>query len=148
MIENGEMDRWPNMEYRGPMFYTLAHSSMSRWQRKAVSLVLTTDPLKANKVQWSEQKGFLWSSLHDHGFKRQLQATNYMEEPGDHSTARELFKLFLDLEGNKVFEVIDKPDGDSMNTGDFYVKVIGKDYGTASAEGEMSDASQEDIDEL
>lgn len=116
--KNGRSNKWPNLEYRGPMFYTLAHTSMTKWQKKSAELVIKTDPLKATRIAWDKEKGFLWSSLIDSLLKKHPDRSIHYP---DYTTVRHFFEIFLDSNGDKPFKT-EIVKGDIMS--DFYVKKL------------------------
>lgn len=116
--KNGKSRKWPNLEYRGPMFYYLTHTSMSRWQRKAADLVLNSEPRSTAKIIYDEKLGFKWSTL-------QMKASakhgdNSLKFPGDYSSVKDFFNLYLDRSGKKLFTTADTDDAEITN--DFWVK--------------------------
>ncbi len=117
--KNGKSKKWPHLEYRGPMFYKLAHTSMSRAQKKAASMVLELNPKQSNKLVYDEKKGFLWSSVEE--FSMRKNGDRSLKFPPDYSTTKHFFDVFLDGTGRKAFKTIDVP-GSLM--GDFWVKKI------------------------
>lgn len=115
-------NRWPNLEYRGPMFWTLAHTSMTRWQKRAVTLVL--EQSKSNiKIGWDETEGgYLWSTLLDRHEKRQ---SNKSSQFPDYSSVQAFFEVFRDSKGEKAFDTKLVPGKNIM--GDFWVIPLKKD---------------------
>lgn len=94
------LKKHPNLEYRGPMFWTLAHTSMTRWQNKAISAL--TDEKVGMRPGWvSEQGAYLWSKIEQKISKRTTDHT--MIFPG-YSSVRAFFDIFRDGEGRKAFK--------------------------------------------
>lgn len=121
-IRNRGLDpRWPNLEYRGPMFYKLCHTSMSMWQKRAASFILEMSPRDKKTLPYEEGKGFLWS-----GLEKKITAkdgnTKRVTLP-EYSTVESFFNVFLGAKGEKAFKTT--PIKKSL-TGDFYVDVISK----------------------
>lgn len=110
---------WPNLEYRGPMFWKLAGSSMSRWQKIAV-LALTTENKRGAFAGWDEsKKGFLWSKVEeDLRRKKEYESKDYR----DPTTVKAFFENYCDIHGTKVFEVESEVDSIVQ---DFWIKPIG-----------------------
>ena len=96
------VNTWPNLEYQGPMFWKLAHSSMSRWQKIAV-LALTTSNKNGPYAGWDEtKKGFLWSKVEEElRFKKEYGDKDYR----DPNTVKAFFETYCDMTGNRVFDV-------------------------------------------
>lgn len=118
--KRGKTGKWPHLEYKGPMFYQLVHTSMSRWQKRAAHAVLTTNPTNSSRVQYDAKKGFLWSTFEELTLRR--GADKSMSFP-DYTTVKHFFDIFVDAEGKKAF--VTTPI--SKNTmGDFWVKAINK----------------------
>lgn len=118
--KHGRSKKWPTLEYKGPMFYKLAHTSMSRWQKKAAMLVLETPQSTSGRVHFHPEKGFLWSTMEESVSKKQGYKT--MQFP-DYSTIRHFFDIFMDDKGRKSFETEDVV-GNLM--GDFWVRPLHK----------------------
>lgn len=108
------------LEYRGPMFYKLAHTSMSRWQKKAAHIMIDGTYAHHNKVIIDKEKGYLWSALAEVSHKK--HADRSLQFP-DFSTVQHFFDHFLDGAGKKTFRTESVPK-DIL--GDFYVKIINK----------------------
>ena len=116
---NGWTGKWPNLEYKGPMFYKLAHTSMSRWQKKAASTILELPEEIDGRCKFDREKGFLWSSVEDMIVKR-----DKFQNLPDYSTVRHFFELFRDGGGNKGFST--RGIKNSL-MGDFWVKCLNKE---------------------
>lgn len=113
----GKSDKWPNLEYRGPMFYYLAHTSMSRWQKETVTQLLALKKRGVSGVVYDPEKGYLWSPLH----KRVSRTAQMGPKTPDYSTVAHFLSSFVDATGKKIFRVTKVP-GDIL--GDFYVKQL------------------------
>lgn len=116
---HGASKKWPNQEYRGPMFWKLAHTSMSRWQKKAAILILETTA-RPNRAESDPKKGLLWSSLADKSMKKHGDKSLHFP---DHTTVKVFFDVFRDGKGRKAFET--RAVADSI-MGDFWVKPLFK----------------------
>lgn len=95
-------ERFPNLEYQGPMYWELAHSSMSRWQKISV-LALTVTNSRGPFAGWDEKKkAFQWSKVEEAlRRKKEFESKDYR----DPSTVKAFFETYCDKEGKKVFEV-------------------------------------------
>lgn len=143
---HGKSRKWANLEYRGPMFYQLCYSSMSRWQRKAIQLITETSPTISTKIIYNDKHGFQWSTLQDFGTKRNGERS--LQFPGDFSSVREFLNQFLDRSGKKVFITSDIKDEE--HTTDFYVKPVkemkkGADNGKARTTKEIKNREYLDL---
>lgn len=118
--KHGKSNKWFHLEYKGPMFYKLAHTSMSRWQKKAASLILSDQLKNSSRIIYDAKKGYLWSSVADQSMKK--NGDRSLQFP-DFSTVQHFFDIFVDGEGKKAFETMLVKD-DIM--GDFWVKLINK----------------------
>lgn len=113
--------KYPHLEYKGPMFYKLAHTSMSRWQKKAAQLVLETKPAANGRVIFNEKKGFLWSSMAEASSRKSVDRSTQFP---DFSTVKHFFDVFVDSKGKKAFKT-ELVEENIM--GDFWVRVVNKD---------------------
>lgn len=116
---HGKSKKWPNLEYRGPMFWTLAHTSMSRWQKKSVMMLLEAKP--SGRIVYDDKRGFLWSSVQESGQRK--HGDKSLQFP-DFTTIKYFFDVFKDGEGRTAFET--KNVAKNI-MGDFYVKPLFKD---------------------
>ncbi len=108
--------KWPNLEYRGPMFWTLAHTSMARWQKKAVTALM--DKKTGAQIGWDPiEKAHLWSKVEEKITKR-AGDTHGMSFP-DYSTVKAFFDIFRDGQGNKAFDTKLVPGSNIL--GDFWI---------------------------
>jgi hypothetical protein len=120
--------KWPNLEYQGPMYWKLAHTSMSRWQKIAV-LALTVENKNGPFKGWDATRGaFLWSKVEEAlRHKKEYESKDYR----DASTVKAFFETYCDLEGKKVFEV----ENTTSNTlQDFWIRPI---HGLVRRKGEI-----------
>lgn len=121
----------PNMEYQGPKFWELAHTSMSRWQKIAV-LALTSQTARGMFQGWdNEKKSFLWSKVEESlRRKKEYESKDYR----DATTVKAFFDTYCDEKGKKVFTVEEVPDSVFQ---DFWVKpaFINKTLGKIEIDG-------------
>ncbi len=128
---------WPNLEYQGPKFSELCHSSMSRWQKIAV-IAMTVENRKGPIGGWDEtKKAFLWSGVEASlRKKKEFESKDYR----DSSTVKAFFKTYQDMSGKKVFEIEDV----NSEIADFWIKPIGGlkkvhgKLGLGASSGEMT----------
>lgn len=114
-------DQWPNLEYRGPMFWKLAHTSMTRWQKKAIELLTTT--VGGRKAGWYDsERAFQWSKVQESYERR--SGKNHLQFP-DNTSIQNFFEIYRDDKGNKVFET-KKVGGEILN--DFWVKPLSNEF--------------------
>lgn len=129
--KHGNTGKWTNLEYKGPMFYKLAHTSMSRWQKRAIQSILEMNDKNSGRIKFDPEKGYLWSSVAE--VMNRKAGDKSLQFP-DSSTVRHLFDVFVDAKGRKSFKTIGVP-GNMMN--DFYVKLIRKDVEIMSENEEI-----------
>jgi len=141
---NGKSKKWPNLEYRGPMFYKLAHTSMSRWQKKAIVVAVEAHASKSSRVVHDAKKGMLWSSLE----KLTTRSDRTANLP-EYSSVMHLFDTFVDGTGKKSFATTPVPD-DIMN--DFWVRpifnkvsIINEKQDTLTSEGKINGKEKIDL---
>lgn len=143
--------RWPHLEYKGPMFYKLAHTSMSRWQKKAASLLIEGTYQESSRVEYNDFKGYLWSTLSEQSYKK--NGDRSLQFP-DFSTVKYFFDIFVDGNGKTSFET--QAVKGSLS-GDFWVKLINKKIHIATEtevshligeESEDGEENQDDLDAL
>ena len=116
--KHGKSNKWPQLEYKGPMFYTLAHTSMSRWQKKAATMVLEANPQTSARITYDEEKGFLWSSMQEINQKK--NGDRSLQFP-DFTSVKYFFDIFKDGQGRKAFKTRNVKDN---IMGDFWVKPL------------------------
>lgn len=109
---------WPNLEYQGPMYWKLAHTSMSRWQKIAV-LALTVQNNRGPFKGWNEsKKAFLWSQVEEAlRHKKEYESKDYR----DATTVKAFFETYCDTNGERVFEV-ETTENNTLQ--DFWIKPI------------------------
>lgn len=115
---HGYSNKWPHLEYKGPMFYKLAHTSMSRWQKVAAMTILNLNPQQSNRIVYDEKKGFLWSTVHDYASKKNTDKSYAFP---DFTTVKHFFDVFVDAKGEKTFSTLELDDN---IMGDFWVKKL------------------------
>jgi len=110
---------YPNLEYQGPKYWELAHTSMSRWQKIAV-LALTVQNTRGPFTGWDEsQKAFLWSKVEEAlRRKKEYESKDYR----DPSTVRTFFETYRDMKGKLVFEV-ERVSASAVH--DFWIRPVG-----------------------
>lgn len=110
--------KFRNLEYQGPMFWEMAHASMSRWQ-KLVVLAMTTQNSRGPLQGWDETKGaFLWSKTEEALRRKKEFDLGHVHM----ATIRPFFEVYRDRMGHPVFEVEKVLDG---VLDDFWVKPVG-----------------------
>ena len=133
ILKHGKSDKWPNLEYKGPMFYFLAHTSMNMWQRVAIA-IFTHPSIHTNAgIIRDRDKGCKWSSLER--FARNMARAEKRKPVyfAEASSVKSFYESFLDLKGRKGFETTDIPE-DLL--GDFWVKCILPDLAVADDQNE------------
>lgn len=114
-IGEANFKKCPTLEYKGPMFWTLAHTSMTRWQKKAITALV--DKKTGNKIGWDSDRGaHLWSAVEEKIIKRSSDTS--MTFP-DYSSVKAFFDVFRDGNGVKAFDTELVP-GDNI-LGDFWI---------------------------
>lgn len=110
--------KFRHMEYKGPMFWEMAHASMSHWQ-KSLILYLTTQTSRGPIAGWDEsKKAFQWSKAEE-----ALRRKKEFDIKSIHmATIQPFLENYCDRSGKKVFEVEPILDG-VMD--DFWVRPIG-----------------------
>lgn len=111
------VEKFPNLEYKGPMFYRLAHTTMSRWQTAIIQFILSPEKLKSAFVSDRKELGVRWTTL-EKDIKRLLGKGYHMPHT---ETIRRFLEIYCSLKGEQGFKVT--PVKDAIN-GDFYVKPL------------------------
>lgn len=112
------LPKWPNLEYQGPKYWELAHTSMSRWQKISV-LAMTVQNKNGPFPGWDNtKKAFLWSKVEEAlRRKKEFLTTDYR----DASTVKAFFETYCNKSGKKIFEV----EATESNTlQDFWIKPL------------------------
>ena len=116
----GKSDKWPTLEYRGPMFYKLAHTSMTRWQKKTIQLIIEFMDRRPGKVEFDEEKGFRWSTMLK--VEEARKAGKGTQFPA-HSSVEAFLESFKDGYGRECFETTTHDSKMNIDE-DFWVKCI------------------------
>ena len=134
--DRGFSGQWPQLEYKGPKFWELAHTSMTQWQKKSIELMLTED---VKKYAFDQTKNaYLWSKIYERYLKR------YKEHGlkfADISSIEVFFNDFRDVSGNKVFET-EKIKSERNITGDFYIKLVTEEIKVYKEEDEENEGEE------
>ncbi len=116
ILKHGHSDKFPNCEYRGPMFYKLCHTSMTRWQRQYLLAIINGQNSDSRIANYFEKdKGYLWSKV-DAEINNRKKGRPF--DSVDFSTVEAFFKTFVSSDGERPFKTTLVPN-DLM--GDFYV---------------------------
>jgi hypothetical protein len=118
--KHGASKKWANLEYRGPMFWALAHTSMTRWQKKAVMAILEPDRGQASGYD-PKKNAYLWSVIQA---KNQRKNGDRSLQFPDFTSIRAFFEIFRDGQGRKAFST--EPVKGNNILGDFWVKPLFK----------------------
>lgn len=114
-IGEKHLKKYPTLEYRGSMFWTLAHTSMTRWQKKSISALV--DKKTGIKLGWDfEESAHLWSKVEEKLVKR--SGEHSMTFP-DYSSVKAFFDIFRDGNGVKAFDT--KLVAGNNILGDFWI---------------------------
>lgn len=123
-VGENNFSRYKNLEYRGPMFWSLAHTSMTRWQKKAVTLLMAAHlkPIvlyggdeDKNKSKFSD---IVWSEVEEKDSRRHGDKSSMWP---DFTSVKSFLEAFRDSSGDKVFET--RAVREDI-FGDFRVKVL------------------------
>jgi ABC-type transport system involved in cytochrome c biogenesis ATPase subunit len=122
--ENSQPKSFPNMEYKGPMFYYLTHTSMTKWQRDAITIVKGSTKKNSPKIEyWNDHLGFNWDNV----FRKNARESDILglkinkRDWPENSSIMNFFSIFTDSVGDKCFKV-SPISGDITNN--FYVMPI------------------------
>lgn len=113
----GLAEKFPNLEYKGPMFYRLAHTTMSRWQIAIVQFMLSPEKLKTAYVTDRKDLGVKWTTIEPQ-IRRVLSKGYNMPHT---ETIKRFMEIYCSLKGEQGFKVTPVPN--ALN-GDFYVKPL------------------------
>lgn len=114
----GKSKKWPNLEYKGPMFWTLAHTSMTRWQKILVMILLDPAERTTRNGFNEEKQSFLWSELHSKVNRKNKESGVTFP---DFTSVKAFLEIFRDGTGKQAFSTEEIPDN---IMGDFYVKPL------------------------
>lgn len=125
--------KYRKLEYRGPMFWHLAHTSMSRWQKKAINEIVSKSALAT--AAWDRnEKAYLWSAIESRYLKR--SGDKSITFP-DFSTVKVFFDIFRDGNGKKTFKTQLLPGKNIL--GDFWIyPLVAEDKVIVLTEGSVS----------
>lgn len=119
----GYAEQFPNLEYKGPMFYRLAHTTMSAWQKCTISFLLS-DKIKSAYVTDDKELGVKWSYL-----EPAVRKTLYKGYNWPHSeTIKRFLEIYCSLKGEQGFKITPIEGIE----GDFFVKPLIKKLPTQS----------------
>lgn len=115
--------RWPRLEYKGPMFWRLCHTSMKKSWRAVINALISPAARgnKAASLGYDEERdAFLWSKLEYY-----IKTMNKELEIDTRPTCEDFFRKFRDFDGNPVFDVFRSFPGkpDPVEFDDFYIRV-------------------------
>jgi len=130
------------LEYKGPMFWKLAHTSMTRWQKKAISFI-TEQGNSFTRQGWDEkEKAYVWSQLETKYSRRHGEKA--MQFP-DNSSVMSFFETFRDGNGKKAFKTARLPGSNIL--GDFYIYPLIKNIEIITEAIVMSEREKGQTDE-
>ncbi len=132
--------QFPNMEYKGPMFYHLANTSMSRWQAVAVETLAGMDKKATSRIVYVDGLGFRWSSIERHLRKNKDNRLGSFEP--NYSLVKSFFEIFRDAKGRKAFSTTDVPES---HTRDFYVDPILEKIATVKEKNDDDESEYLDL---
>lgn len=133
---------WPTLEYKGPYFWTLAHTSMTRWQKKSISALL--DKRSGVPIGWDEEeKAHLWSKVEEKIGKRNNNDSS-VSFP-DYSSVKAFFDIFRDSKGEKAFDTKVVPGANIL--GDFWIYPLTKDLKVVTESDVLQKREKEMTDE-
>jgi hypothetical protein len=107
--------KFHNMEYKGPMFWTLAHTSMTKWQKRVVDELITNKDRIKNCLVESEG-AYRWAYIESKIVRRTGDKTFVFP---DYSSVKAFLDIFKDGEGRKAFDT-KLVEGKNI-LGDFYI---------------------------
>lgn len=135
------IEKFPNLEYKGPMFYRLAHTTMSRWQIAAISFLLNTDKMKSVFIG-DKELGVKWSVV-EPAIRKSLYKGYNWPHP---ETIRRFLEIYCSLDGKQGFKITQINGVES----DFYLKPLIKKLPELNklVEGASINEDESDIDLL
>lgn len=135
IINNCDSDEWPNDEYRSDMFYILTHTSMSKWQRKIISILsemrvggheYMIGKISKTEIEKFRAKGF--GFMNCSALEALFESYNKAEKKNlifpEYSTVESFLNYYRDLSGNRVCKIVRIPG--SMQ-GDFVIEKTNPD---------------------
>lgn len=133
IINECNSDEWPNDEYKSSMFHILTHTSMSRWQKRVITIVsqlecdstLEYKCIKATKDEINKFKTGKFGRIRCSDLELLSEANNKLNKTNivfpEFSSVESFISYYRDLAGSRVFKVSKIP-GDIYN--DFYIEKI------------------------
>lgn len=118
--KHGRSTKWPNLEYRGPKFWMLAHTSMTKWQKKAVTVLMDPNARTDRNGYDEDRKSFLWSVVQEKSTKKSDKSFQFP----DYTSVQAFFEVFRDADGRKAFSTETIKENNIL--GDFWVKPLFK----------------------
>lgn len=115
--------KFPNMEYKGPMFYELVVSSLYVWQRiLTLAFIDKTDWAKKifEIIYYRDLGGYYWPDFSPVFFKAYRKQFNVVSP--NPFTAQEFVRAMIDPEGNRMFHVTKEFEGEK-DFGQFYFRL-------------------------
>lgn len=113
--KHGLSKKWPHLEYKGPMFWRLAHSSMTPWQKILISTLLNPETYSTRFGDMWDGKRLCWSKLQ----KKLTRGQEGGSRLQDSSTVKDFLSIFRDEKGKILFSTSPIPGREIL--GDFYI---------------------------
>lgn len=143
ILKNCDSTEWPNDEYRSEMFYVLTHTSMTKWQRKLMSIISDMKvggheyvKGKVNKAEVEKFKIYGYGSISCSAMELLFESYNKAEKRNlifpEFSTVESFLTYYRDLSGNKVCKVTKIPG--NVN-GDFIIEKTSSDISMVIPDG-------------
>jgi hypothetical protein len=117
IIENCDSDKWPNDEYRSEMFHILTHTSMTRWQKRAIDILVNLKEgskkvygiEKADRGEVNRFKTGEFGSIKCSNLEILFESYNKVQKNNvifpEYSSVEAFLSYYRDLSGNKIFKV-------------------------------------------
>lgn len=152
LINKCDSDKWPVDEYKSKMFYILTHTSMSRWQKRVVSILADMSyegrELELTSVDRRAAKNFKSCKIgHIKCSSLEILFESYSKFYGstlafpEFSTVEAFLNYYRDLNGNKICEIQKIP-------GDIYGNFIIHRMDVAEVSLVIQDISEETINHM
>lgn len=143
ILNNCDSDEWPNDEYRSDMFYILTHTSMTKWQRKIISIIsemkvsdLEYPKGKISKTEVEKFKNYGYGKISCSALDGLFESYNKAERKylifPEYSTVESFLTYYRDLMGNKVCKISKIPGN---VTGDFIIEKTNPEMSIVIPEG-------------
>lgn len=97
----GYSAKWKNLEYQGPMFWHLANTSMTQWQKAAIVSIMQSNIYFTNAYD-KKTNSFTWSEFVKKVNKKGDNNRNIVWPANP--TIRDFFEMFRDIKGKKCFK--------------------------------------------